>query len=79
VQVHDRFGAHVACKSLLFVTDIEYSHFVAGNKFVDVLDQETNHASNIGLGLWCLTPLSTIFQLYRGCTSNINNYMELAH
>lgn len=29
------------------VTDIEYSHFVAGNKFVDVLDQENTQASII--------------------------------
>jgi len=30
-----------------FVTDIEYSYFVPGNKFVDVLDQENTQASII--------------------------------
>jgi len=29
-------------------------------------DNESMNIITIGLGLWCLTPLSTIFKLYRG-------------
>ena len=27
---------------------------------------EIKHQTDLGLGLWCLTPLLTLFQLYRG-------------
>jgi len=35
----------------------------------DILTQGSNdllHGANLGIGLWCLVSLSTIFQLYRG-------------
>ena len=33
---------------------------------LDINDSRLLHFSSVELGLWCLMPLSTIFQLYRG-------------
>jgi hypothetical protein len=33
---------------------------------INIHEKSIKHDSIVGFGLWCLTPLSTIFQLYRG-------------
>jgi hypothetical protein len=37
-----------------------------GNESLMSIGYESITCSGLGLGLWCLMPLSTIFQLYHG-------------
>jgi hypothetical protein len=50
---------------------------------LNVIKDETHFKCNIftglGLGLWCLTPLLTIFQLYRGEIAGQNHRPIVSH
>jgi len=44
---------------------LNYIHFKKESRQI-VLNLPCSIDTDLGLGLWCLMPLSTIFQLYRG-------------
>ena len=48
---------------LIAVADYKFYQTIASN---NIYDAANYIVSIIGLELWCLTPLSTIIQLYRG-------------
>ena len=53
------------CFSFLLIPHSALSHINRGN-CVKYKEEARISTENIDLGLWCLTQLSTIFQLYRG-------------
>ena len=68
------YFTHKRCKNLLChmkLFTVELKHWILFcNMYASIPDKfnkkKQNIISNVRLGLGCLTPLSTIFQLYRG-------------
>ena len=68
-KVH--FYLHILRYITSKTSPVYFVHTVRHNSLVLISAFVFCNDNRLGLGLWCLTPLSTLFQLYRGsCSDN---------